>query len=165
MALSASAAWWFLPFVLPICLYVCYTDLSRMKITNQAVIVLALVFLVVGLIALPSFSEYGDRVLQMVIVLIVGFVLNMVGAMGAGDSKFIAAAAPFIHPGDTRLLVALLAAALLAAVVTHRIAKHTALRAMVPGWKSWDMGKKFPMGLALAGTLGLYLILATFIGS
>ena len=40
MAITASSAWWFLPFVLPVCLYVCFTDLREMRITNQAVLVL-----------------------------------------------------------------------------------------------------------------------------
>lgn len=164
MSLTTWAAWWFLPFVLPICVYTSYTDLSRMKITNQTVIVLGMVFLVVGLVALPL-PEYGARVLQLVIVLVVTFLLATGGAMGAGDAKFIAAAAPFIHPGDIRLVVALLAAALLGAVATHRLAKYTPLRTIAPHWESWDKGKKFPMGLALSGTLGLYLILAIFFGS
>lgn len=135
-----------------------------MKITNQTVIALGLVFLVIGLIALPL-PEYGARVVQMLFVLVIMFLLSSANAMGAGDAKFIAAAAPFVHPGDLRLIIALLAAALLAAVATHRLAKHTPLRQIAPDWESWDKGKKFPMGLALSGTLGAYLILAMFFGS
>ncbi len=158
MALSASAALWFLPFVLPICFYAMFTDLSTMRITNQTVLVLAVVFLIVGLIALPL-PVYGMRLVQMVVVLLVGIILNAAGAVGAGDAKFAAAAAPFIAPGDLRLLMAIFAANLLAAFVTHRVAKYTPLHRIAPGWKSWDMGWKFPMGLALGGTLAIYLVL------
>ncbi|MEX0340436.1 MAG: prepilin peptidase [Arenibacterium sp.] len=164
MALTATAALWFLPFVLPICFYVCYTDLSRMKITNNAVLVLAGVFVVVGLLALPL-PEYGWRLVQLVAVLVIGFVLNVGGAIGAGDAKFAAAAAPYIALGDLRLLLALFAANLLAAFFTHRLAKYTPLRRIAPDWKSWDMGWKFPMGLSLGATLGLYLILGVFYGT
>lgn len=164
MSISATAALWFLPFVLPLCFYVAFTDLREMRITNQAVLALAAVFLVIGLIALPL-PVYGQRLVQMVIVLAVGFLLNMAGAMGAGDAKFIAAAAPFIAPGDLRLLLAIFAANLLAAFATHRIAKHTALRRVAPDWKSWNMGWKFPMGFSLGGTLALYLILGAIFGS
>ncbi|GAA6199977.1 prepilin peptidase [Aquicoccus sp. SU-CL01552] len=163
MAISSTTALWFLPLVLPICLYVCFTDLSQMRITNQAVLALAAVFLLIGLIALPL-PTYGMRLVQMLAVLVVGFVLTAAGAMGAGDAKFAAAAAPFIAPGDLRLLLALFAANLLAAFATHRLAKYTPLRRIAPGWKSWNTGWKFPMGLSLGGTLALYLILGATYG-
>lgn len=164
MAITTYAAAWFLPFVLPICLYVVYTDVSRMKITNMANMALVAVFVVVGLIVLP-FEDYLWRLASLVIVLIVGIVLNAAGVMGAGDSKFIAAAAPFIALGDLRVLLVLFTAVLLAAFVTHRIAKHTPLRRLAPEWTSWEQGKKFPMGLALGSTLILYLVLGLLYGA
>ncbi len=164
LSVTSWSAWWFLPFVLPICAYVCFTDLREMRITNQAVLALAGVFLIVGLIALPL-PVYGQRLLQMVIVLVVGMVLNAGGAIGAGDAKFAAAAAPFVAPGDAMLLLMIFAANLLAAFVTHRIAKYTALRRLSPHWQSWDMGWEFPMGLSLGGSLAIYLILGAVLGS
>jgi prepilin peptidase CpaA len=163
MALLASHALWFLPFVLPICLYVAFTDMAQMKITNQAVVLLALIFVVLGIFLFP-FGDYLWRLAAMVIVLVVGIVLNAAGALGAGDAKFAAAAAPFISLGDLRLMMALFMATLLAAAVAHRTAKYTPLRQMAPHWVSWDKGKKFPMGLALGPTLAIYLILGTFYG-
>ncbi len=135
-----------------------------MKITNGANILLAAVFVVVGLIALP-FDLYLWRLASLGIVLVVGFILNAAGAMGAGDSKFAAAAAPFIALGDLRLLMFLFMAALLASVATHRTIKHTPLRRLAPHWTSWEQGKKFPMGLALGATLALYLGLGLFYGA
>tara|TARA_R110002020_G_scaffold271246_1_gene486487 strand:- start:5 stop:499 length:495 start_codon:yes stop_codon:yes gene_type:complete len=164
MALSAVAALWFLPFVLPLCLYVAYTDMAEMRITNPTVIVLALVFVIVGVFVLPI-DTYLWRLLSFFIVLVLGIVLNAAGALGAGDAKFAAAAAPFVALGDLRLLMALFMAVLLAAALTHRAAKHTALRRLAPDWKSWEAGRKFPMGLALAPTLALYLGLAARFGS
>lgn len=164
MALSTMAALWFLPFVLPICFHVCFSDLREMRITNQAVLALAAVFLVIGLIALPL-PVYGMRLLQLLAVLVIGIALTAGGAIGAGDAKFAAAAAPFIAPGDLRLVLALFAANLLAAFATHRLVKYTPLRRIAPGWKSWDMGWKFPMGLSLGGTLAIYLILGAVYGA
>ena len=164
MALLTSHAIWFLPFVLPICLYVAYTDLARMKITNVAVCALALVFLVVGFFLMP-FSDYLWRLAALVIVLVVGIVLNAVGVMGAGDAKFMAAAAPFIALGDLWVLTVLFMIVLTAALIAHKIAKHSPLRNMAPNWVSWDAGKKFPMGLALGPTLAIYLGLGTLYGS
>lgn len=164
MAISVYSAVWFLPFVLPLCFYTAFTDMKMMKITNQTVIALAAVFVVVGLIALP-FDVYLWRLLGMVTVLVIGVVVTAIGAMGAGDAKFAAAAAPFIPLADARMVMALFAATLLAAAVTHRVAKHSPARRLAPHWTSWDQGKKFPMGLALGTTLGLYLILGALYGA
>ncbi len=162
-AILPSTALWFLPFVLPICVWVMWSDLKVMKIPNVAVLSLVAVFLVIGLIALP-FSDYMWRILIMVLVLVAMFFANMVGLMGAGDSKFIAAAAPFIDTSDWGLLSFIFAANLLACVASHRIAKNTRLRQLAPDWVSWDKGRKFPMGFALGGTLVIYLMLGAFAG-
>lgn len=164
LSITSYAAAWYLPFVVPLCLYVMYTDLSRMKITNTTNLALAGVFVVIGLIVLP-FDTYLWRLLSLVIVLVVGIVLNAAGVMGAGDSKFIAAAAPFIDLGDLHLLTWLFMATLLAAVVTHRGVRLTPLRRLAPHWTSWDKGKKFPMGLALGATLIIYLGLGFLYGA
>lgn len=181
MSIPAAAAIWFLPFVLPICFYVAFTDMREMRIKNHAVVALAAVFLVVGLFVLPPWSGdwpngrigpislslpvYVWQAFHILVVLLIGIVLNAAGAMGAGDAKFCAAAAPFIWLGDLMLLMVILAATTLGAVSAHKLAKHSALRRMAPHWESWDRGKKFPMGLVLAGSLALYLILGTIHGS
>ncbi|WP_425045920.1 prepilin peptidase [Primorskyibacter sp. S87] len=163
MALSQTAALWFLPFVLPLCYYVAFTDLREMRITNQAVIALAVVYLVVGPFVLPL-PDYGMGVIRMAVMLVIGILLNAGGAMGAGDAKFIAAAAGFIAPPDMLVVIMILCASTLAAFTTHRLAKHTGLRQIAPHWKSWSTGQKFPMGLCLGATLALYLILAALLG-
>jgi prepilin peptidase CpaA len=162
MDISAFSALVFLPFVVPICVYVAFSDMRDMRIPNQIVLLLFAVFVLVGLIALP-FDVYAWRYLHLVVVLIAGIALNAGGVMGAGDAKFAAAAAPFIHLGDVRFLVALFAANLLAAFVSHRIGKHSGLRKIAPHWKSWT-NPKFPMGLALGGTLAIYLGLGVWFG-
>ncbi|MEM6939628.1 MAG: prepilin peptidase [Pseudomonadota bacterium] len=163
LAIPSLQAQWFLPFVLPLCLYVAYTDLSRMKITNKSVLALALIFVVIGFFLMP-FSDYLWRMGALLVVLIMGIILNGAGAMGAGDAKFIAAAAPYIALGDLRLLMAIFASMLLAAFVTHRTVRLTPLRQIAPNWESWDR-KKFPMGFALGPTLALYLILGALYGA
>ena len=155
MLITSTAAMWFFPFVLPICLWVAWTDLSRMKILNVAVITLAVVFLVIGPIALP-FDTYLWRFVHLGLTLLLGIVLNMAGAIGAGDAKFVAAAAPFIAVGDVLLVLVIFAACLLAGFVTHRTIKYTPLRRLAPNWESWTR-KKFPMGLCLGTALAIYL--------
>lgn len=165
MALPASVALWFLPLLVPLCLYVAYTDLAEMRITNPTVLTIAAVFAVMGLFLYPL-DAYLWQLAQLGIVLVAGIVLNAAGAMGAGDAKFLAAAAPYVALGDVRLLMALFAAVLLAAYAVHRLAKHTSLRNLAPSWHSWDQeGRRFPMGFALGPTLALYLGLAALYGS
>ncbi len=135
-----------------------------MRIPNHAVVVLAALFLVLGLIALPL-AEYPWRLATLAAVLVIGIFLNAGGLVGAGDAKFAAAAAPFIDPGDLRLLIALFAANLLGAYATHRLAKWTPMRRLAPDWDSWEIKGDFPMGLSLGGTLALYLILGVAFGS
>lgn len=162
MDITAFSALLFLPFALPICIYVAFSDMRDMRIPNQMVMALFLVFVIVGPFALPL-DVYAWRYLHVVVVLVAGIALNAGGVMGAGDAKFAAAAAPFIHLGDVRFLVALFAANLLAAYVAHRIGKYSGLKNIAPHWESWT-NPKFPMGLALGGTLAIYLALGVWFG-
>jgi len=157
-ALPATAALWFLPFVAPICFWVAWNDMAFMKIPNKAVVALFVVYLLIGPIALPI-EAWLWQGLHLVVVLAAGFILNMLGGLGAGDAKFAAVAAPFVPLADAGPVMFLLGAVSLAAVVTHRIAKRVpAIRGRVPHWASWTNGK-FPMGLPLGGSLAAYLAL------
>ena len=147
----------FLPFALPIAIWVSWSDMKFMKIPNNAVIALAAVWLIVGLIVMP-FETWAWGWALLAIVLVVGFGANMVNLMGAGDAKFAAAMAPFFVLADFRFVLALFAACLLGAFVTHRVARRIpALSSLTTTWVSWT-NKDFPMGLALSGTLIFYLV-------
>ena len=161
--ITSAQALWFLPFVLPICLWVVWSDLSTMRIPNKAVLALTAVFLVIGLIALPL-ADYPWRLLNLAIVLLFGILVNAAGLMGAGDSKFLAAAAPFIAPGDFTLISVIFAVNMVACYATHRMIKHSGLRNIAPDWQSWTSGNKFPMGFALGSSLVIYLWLGAMFG-
>lgn len=162
MVLTLREALWFLPLVAPICLWVAWSDMKFMKIPNKAVLALAAVFAVVGLIALPL-EVYAWRWGQLLGVLLFGFLFTVIGAMGAGDAKFMAAMAPFVAAQDVRLFGIIFLASLLVAFATHRLARALpVVRAATPDWLSWTH-RKFPMGLALAGSLLFYLALGIFI--
>ena len=164
MEIAVSTALWFMPFAVPIGVWVAWNDMAFMKIPNKAVIALFVVFVAVGLVALP-FETYLWRYVQCAVVLAVGFLLNMVRAVGAGDAKFAAAMAPLVDPGDAQVVLVLFAAVLLAAFATHRGARALpAVRRAFPAWESWARGD-FPMGLALGGTLIFYLALGVAFGA
>lgn len=153
---SAHEALWFLPLVIPVAIWVAWSDMKFMKIPNKAVLALAGVFAVVGLLALPL-PEYGWRWVHLAVVLAVGFVMTIAGLMGAGDAKFGAAMAPFVALGDLNLFIGIFAASLILAFVVHRTMRAIpAVRKATPDWASWTH-RKFPMGLALSGALLIHL--------
>ncbi len=163
MPLTAWAAGWFLLAALPIAFIVSYSDLSRMKIPNATVLALVAAYAVLGLIALPV-ELYLWHWLHLPVVLVVGMVLNAAGAMGAGDAKFMAAAAPMIATSDAVMVALILSAAFLAGYAAHRIARATPIRQAVPHWVSWDTtSKRFPMGFPLSMALVAYLGIVLFL--
>ncbi len=159
MLLSETQALWFLPFALPICIWVAWSDLATMKIPNKAVLALIAVFIGVGLIAFP-FQVWLWQIPHFFVVLAIGFVLSIAGVMGAGDAKFAAAAAPLVLLPDLVNLVAILGISTLFGFASHRLARMSPIRKLVPHWESWERKKEFPMGYPLALTLVVYLALA-----
>ena len=83
LAINQMEALWFLPFVVPICIWVSWSDLREMRIPNVSVLALAGVFLVVGLAQVAmdvmAFSTWYMRLAQLVIVLIAGFIITSIG--------------------------------------------------------------------------------------
>lgn len=156
MAMPAEAAAWLLVPALPICLWAAWSDLARMKIPNLAVLALLAGFAVAGPFVLPL-PDYGWRWLHAGVMLVVGVVLNAAGAMGAGDAKFIAAAAPYVALGDLPTVLYLLALLAVLSFVLHRLVRASPLRRAAPHWQSWEAGNRFPFGLPLAATLVTYL--------
>lgn len=151
---------------LPVCAWVAWSDLKTMKIPNMAVLTLMVIYFFSGLMVLPL-ETWLWRWASFAVVLAIGFILNMIANVGAGDAKFAAAAAPFAAQRMDHLILILIlfAAFLLGAFTAHRILRAIpAVRAMAPDWVSWKR-KDFPMGLALVGTLMAYLTLMAFFPS
>ena len=157
MTIEWATALWFLPFVLPIALWVSWSDMATMKIPNKAVLAQLIVFAVIGLIALP-FGEYLWRWAHFGVILVIGFVLSTLGLMGAGDAKYGAAMAPFIALPDAYPFLFLLVGTIIAAFLVHRTARRSSIRDRFPDWESWTR-REFPMGFALAPALVFYLLI------
>jgi len=161
MQLPPDAALAFLPVAAAVGLYVAWSDLKYMKIPNKAVLGLGASFVLIGLLVLP-FEVYIWRLVQLFVVLVIGFLLNMVRMIGAGDAKYAAAMAPFVAAPDAGRFLMLFCVALLVAFILHRsLRRISPLRAALPDWASWT-NKKFPMGLALGPALAVYLAIAAF---
>jgi len=154
-----TLALWFLPFVLPISIWVAWSDMARMKIPNKAVLAMAALWPLMGWIVFPwQLWLMGFAILA--IVLVAGFIGNAAGLFGAGDAKFAAAMAPVFTAGDPMFIATLYAVCSIGAFVVHRgLRAIPAVRAMTPDWKSWTHNK-FPMGLALSSMVVLYLLAA-----
>lgn len=149
---------------LPICLWVIYTDLSKMKIRNVSALALAAVFAVSAPFVMPL-ESYAWRFVNLAAVLAIGFALNMARVVGAGDAKFAAAMAPFVAVPDWAEVLVLFALLLLITWGGHRVARRLAfVRKLAPHWKSWSGSSDFPMGVALAATHLTYLGLVALKG-
>jgi prepilin peptidase CpaA len=152
----------FAPFVFGIAIWAAWSDMRAMKIPNQAVLSLGLVWAVVGLVlvifqAMPLWMWLWGFALGF-LFLAAGFLANAIGAIGAGDAKFGAFMAPFFIGADPRLVMGLTAACLLGAFSAHRLVRMIpSFRSAVPDWASWT-NKKFPAGLTLAGMLVFYVL-------
>jgi prepilin peptidase CpaA len=146
-----------LPFTLAIGIWVAWNDMKFMKIPNKAVLALLAVWVVGGIILVP-FQVWLWGLALGALMLVVGFVLASLSLIGAGDAKFVAAMVPFFVQSDLRFVLVLTAACLLGAFAAHRLARALpTFRAQVADWESWTRAD-FPMGLALAGILNIYLI-------
>lgn len=155
---------WFLPLTLPVAIWVAWSDMKFMKIPNKAVLALMIGYLVLGPVLLPLTTWAWGWAL-FVIVLIIGFLINAIGMVGAGDAKYAAAMAPFFIGSDIRLVMALFAACLLGAFFSHRMVKRIPVfRNATADWESWTRSD-FPMGLALSGTLVFYPLLGLWLSS
>lgn len=159
MDITPLQAGWFLVLTLPSCLWSAWSDMKSMKIPNRATDLMLAVFVVAGLFLMPTWADYFWRFAHFGVVLAVGLALNTIRLMGAGDVKFLAAAAPFVALGDAGNMIWIYAACLLATFVLHRIARATPLRNLAPDWVSWTTGKRFPMGLAFGATMIAYFVL------
>jgi prepilin peptidase CpaA len=170
LSLTFTEALWFLPLVLPICVWVALSDLRQMRIPNTSVLALTGVFLVIGLVlvfglGVWTIETYLWRLAALGVVLVIGFVITSLGLVGAGDAKFAAAMAPFVAPGDGVFFLLLFALVLIGSWLMHRIAgRIPVFRRATADWASWDQGKLFPMGVALAGALAIYLALGISAG-
>ncbi|MEC7760792.1 MAG: prepilin peptidase [Pseudomonadota bacterium] len=158
-----------LPFATVISIWVAISDMSRMKIPNKAVMALFVVFAVIGLVAVLmdviTLPDYLWRYAHLAVVLLIGFVMNAVGLLGAGDAKFAAAMAPFVALGDLSTFALIFAAAILGGFVLHRIAKRIPfIRNAFSGWESWERDD-FPMGLCLGIGLVAYLAVVAVNGA
>lgn len=147
---------------LPVSLWVIYTDLTEMKIRNEAVLATMAIFVVGGFFLMP-FEEYLWRYLHFLVVLGVCFLMFATVGMGAGDAKYIAASAPMVVLADLAEVAVLYVVWSIILLVGMTIARRsTALRTAKPDWIWFADDRKgyVPFGLALAPTMSSYFLLA-----
>lgn len=176
MQIPAFQALLFLPLVLPICLWTFFNDMRSKRISNLTVWALFIVFVPVALATMP-WQDVLWRGVHYAVVFAYGLFLWFFRQVGAGDVKFAAVMALFIHSGDIRLMLVIAAAAMLAASLTVILVRLTPpMRNLAPDWASWGApsgdtssvgkGQRFtiPMGTGFALMLAVYLIMGAMFG-
>ena len=157
LAIPADFALWSLVLTAPLLVWTVLSDLRDMKIRNVTVALIAAAALLAGAVTLP-WPVLAWQMAQLPIVLVVGVALwSLRVGIGAGDIKFLAAAAPFVFLPDLQVVMIILAAALVAGFLAHRIARRSPLRRLAPTWQSWIRTSHYPAGLSLAMALAFYL--------
>lgn len=159
LVLTSKEAIALLPVAAVVGAWVMVSDLREMRIPNRAVLGLLAAFVVIGFFLLSP-ADLAWRLGQGLVVLVIGFILNAAGLLGAGDAKFAAAMAPFIAPGDVLAVLAIFSVLTVLSLLVHRLAlRLPGLRPRLEKWASWQRLREFPMGVPLALTLIVYLAL------
>jgi prepilin peptidase CpaA len=159
--LDSTAAMWILILTSPLCFLAAFNDLARMKLPNAIVLGVVALYILLGpfLFDMPTYLwgfAHGG------VMYLFGMFAYAFMGVGAGDGKFAAAMAMFIPTADARFIIPLFCAYLLGAFATHRAFRALPfVRRSTQTWVSWGH-KKFPMGLALAGTFVTYFGLVAF---
>ena len=153
MQWAAADAAWLLGAAAPFALWAAWSDLRWMKIPNLCAAGLLAAFVAVGLWRFPVELVVWHVVVG-VTVLGVGFALFAIGQMGGGDAKLLAAAAPFVAPGDASTALLILAVWMLLTLLGHRLAR----RVITLDWVSWS-SPHVPLGVGISGALLSYLAL------
>lgn len=144
---------------LPLALAAGFSDLRTMTIPNWICLALLAVFVVLGLIFLPL-ETVAWRLGAGFLVLVLLFFVNAIGIMGGGDAKLLAASAPYVAYADAAMALLLLSACMLITLPLHRLARATPfIRSATQGWKSWEAGRHFPMGISISSALIIYLFM------
>ncbi|CUH08274.1 Flp pilus assembly protein, protease CpaA [Jannaschia seosinensis] len=165
-ALTAYQGLVFGLLTLPICLWAAWTDIKEMKIRNNVVLALVVVYVVAGIVLFP-FADWLWGFAGFAVVLVIGFVLSGTMGLGAGDAKFAAAMAPFVPLADVVQVAYLYVAwsvLLIAGMAIVR--RQNALRVAAPDW-IWfqeDLRRHVPLGVGLAPTLSSYFFAAALAG-
>ncbi|MFT6169619.1 MAG: prepilin peptidase CpaA [Celeribacter sp.] len=159
--LDATAALWILIITTPLSFLAAFNDLARMKLPNAIVLVLVALYVILGPF-LFDFDIYLWGFAHGTVMYVFGMFAYAFMGVGAGDGKYAAAMAMFIPMADARFVVPLFCAYLLGAFVTHRLFRAMpVVRDATETWVSWGH-KKFPVGLALAGTFSTYFGFVAF---
>ncbi|WP_434288646.1 A24 family peptidase [Celeribacter sp. SCSIO 80788] len=162
LTLPSQAALWFLLPVTLVSFVAAFNDLKRMKLPNVMVLALAAIYVAMGPFLLP-FDQYLWGFAHALVMYPIALFAYAYLGVGAGDGKFATAMALFIPLADLGPVLTLFAAFLIGAFFAHRLLRALPpVRRATPDWVSWEH-RKFPMGLALAGTMISYLTLAIFL--
>lgn len=146
---------------LPVTIWIVWTDVTDMKIKNAAVLATLAIFIFAGFFVMP-FDDYSWRYAHIAVALSAGILLSVTIGLGAGDAKYIAAAAPMVvlpDLGTIALLYCGWSLLLLIGMLTAR--RSRTLRAAAPGWVWFEEERRsyVPFGLSLAPTMSSYFLL------
>ncbi len=143
--------------MIPLMVYVMWSDLRELRIPNWTVLAVLGVFVVTGLWGLP-FETFLWRLAHGVIFLLIGFSIYAFGRgkIGGGDMKLIAVLVPFVAGAHALFVLLTYVIVTFVALVFHRLVRAR-LKGRQTGWIAFDQKIYFPVGLILGLTILIYL--------
>ena len=143
--------------MLPLMIYVMWSDLRSLRIPNWVVLAVLAVFVVTGLWGLPL-DAFLWRLGQGLVFLLLGFAVFAVGrgSVGGGDMKLIAALVPFIAGAHALFVLVIYAIVTCTGLLAHSLARAF-LRHRRTGWRALDQSTYVPVGVILGLTILIYL--------
>lgn len=146
--------------IAPVVFLAVWTDLKSFRIPNALSVAGLAIFAVTCTIFLPL-SEIPGRLIGAGVVLLIGFILFSIGAMGGGDAKLGTVIALFIPGYDAlSVLLAVSVCGLVGLAVIRLMAPraHSLPLGDAAEWQVWSNRKHFPFGYAMGGALTLYVV-------
>ena len=147
--------------VVPLSIWICYTDLKFMKISNRDNIIIA-VWSGICCLAVLGLTPFLWHIGLGAIVLIITYTIFLTGHLGGGDAKFLAAAAVVTGPSNSFVFYFNLSVLVLLTLLVHRIAaRYLERHGLLGDWVSFGTSRTFPFGVPIALALIYHIVDAT----
>ncbi|MGB0799871.1 MAG: A24 family peptidase [Planktomarina sp.] len=160
MDIPAQFAGWAALATLPLCFFIIWEDLARLRIRNTSVVILFAIFCIVA-----PFTLHWSVILwhlgAMAITFAITLLMFELRLMGGGDAKLLTVMAGFCWAGDWNIILLLASSLFILSFLFHRLARALGAARITPNWESWHSKRRFPMGIPLALVLISYLALGT----
>lgn len=146
--------------LLPLMVYITYTDLRYLRIPNWSVLAVLGVFVATGIWGLP-FETFLWRIGYAALALAAGIVIyNLAqGSVGAGDLKLIAALAPFLSQANLLdFMLIYVVVSIFGTILFMVMRRRNRRRGVKEPWKAFGETIYMPAGVFLGISISIVMV-------